>query len=63
MWLLVEPMLSVPLADGDKVAKVEALSTSDTEPFTLLDAAMGEPLGAPPVGLGDSVGRGDGEAR
>ncbi len=49
--------------DGDKVRKVDEVNTSDAEPITLTDAALGEPLGASPVGLEDSVDREDGEGK
>ena len=49
--------------DGDKVRKVDEVNTSDAEPITLSDAALGEPLGASPVGLEDSVDREDGEGK
>ena len=35
IWLPVTPMLRVPLEDGVKVGKVEALNKSDDEPSTL----------------------------
>ena len=48
--------LWIPLAVGARVEKADELTMGEAVLFTLSETALGEPLGAPPVGLGDSVG-------